>query len=293
GTGGTIRTLAKMDRRHRKYPLDRLHGYTIAREGIDRIVEQVSAVSQEDRSSLPGLSEHRADSIVGGALAVQLVMEMLGASKLSVAGFGLREGIALALLGDDAGSVAEVRAASLAALVSRFVAWDAARAVRRAEAASSILDAVTTEPDRSLSGLIWNVAYLLDIGRALDYFNRLSHTATILQVADLYGYEHREIAMMTAIVRGIERKVPDLSGYAPLLDDADYPAIELAAATLALADEIERRSPPGPVPLAIERTGNDVEITVHGLQPVRAGKLGHRLSKVLDRKVSIGGELGD
>ncbi len=66
-------------------------------------------------------------------------------------------------------------------------------------------------------------AYLLDIGRSVDYYNRLGHTATIVQVADLDGFTHREIALLAAIINEADQRNTDLSQFAPLItpDDAD------------------------------------------------------------------------
>ena len=73
-----------------------------------------------DRARVPGLNGDRSDSIVGGALVIQAVMDRLLASDLTVAGYGLREGIALRSVSDEAAMVDEVQRASLASVGARF-----------------------------------------------------------------------------------------------------------------------------------------------------------------------------
>jgi len=64
GTGGTLRNLAKVDRRARAYPIDRVHGYSLSRKRIREWGSTLSEKRQARRASTPGLSDARADSIV-------------------------------------------------------------------------------------------------------------------------------------------------------------------------------------------------------------------------------------
>jgi len=113
GTGGTVRNLAKVDRRMRgEYPISRLHAYGLERRGLDGVTSLLAGTPANTRAAIPGLNGDRADSIVGGALVVQAVMDCLLASDLTVAGYGLREGIALHSVTDEAASVDDVQAAA-------------------------------------------------------------------------------------------------------------------------------------------------------------------------------------
>ena len=99
GTGGTIRNLANVDRRSRSYPIPRLHGYMLSRKRVAEIAALLGSRSLPERERIPGLSDERGDSIVGGALAIETLMETLEAERVRVFGRGVREG--LALRGDE------------------------------------------------------------------------------------------------------------------------------------------------------------------------------------------------
>src|SRR5260221_8964746 len=130
--GGPIRTLAKVCRRTRgDYPISRLHGYTIDRRRLDDAGTLLASQAASERGRVPGLNGDRSDSIVGGALVVQAVMDRLLAADFTVAGYGLREGIALRSVTDEAARVAEVQRASVMALGRRFTTWDSVAAERR------------------------------------------------------------------------------------------------------------------------------------------------------------------
>src|SRR5262249_42091097 len=125
GTGGTLRNLAKIDRYARGYPLSRPHGYALSLKHVHRIVEALTLMPQKRRDEIAGLTPERADSIAGGALAIEALMEFVRAHDILVSGHGVREGIALRLLKMEMAAVKDVKEASLASLVSRFDGWNA------------------------------------------------------------------------------------------------------------------------------------------------------------------------
>ena len=111
GTGGTLRNLAKIDRRARIYPIPRLHGYVVGREDVVEIAGLLASRKLKKRARVAGLNEDRGDSIVGGSLAIRTLMEVLEAEEVWVSGQGVREGLALSLCGsgDQLPSPAAVR----------------------------------------------------------------------------------------------------------------------------------------------------------------------------------------
>jgi exopolyphosphatase/guanosine-5'-triphosphate,3'-diphosphate pyrophosphatase len=280
GTGGTIRNIAKINRKQRPSPIQRLHGYTVPFSRVKRIASSLASLDVERRASVPGLNSDRADSIVGGVIAVQVVMEALGLEEICVSGEGLREGIAYDIVSPTASDPAIVKQASIAALASRFRAWDAARAHQRVEAARQLAGALAPELPEEFQTALSNAAFLLDIGRSIDYYNRLNHTAAVVLLADLDGFTHREIALLAAIIREADKRQADFGAYAPLLTNDDGPAIARAGAILALADEIERRFPgEAPIDLQIDVDEERVRLNAPAFSDYERGKLSDRFER--------------
>src|SRR6185503_13222739 len=119
GTGGTVRNLAKIDRRTRDYPIQRVHGYVITAGRLKAVVSMLAAKKAKERRSVPGLNEDRGDSIVGGGLAVQTLVETLDAREVLVSGQGVREGVALAGDAEALPDPGAVREGSLRSLCAR------------------------------------------------------------------------------------------------------------------------------------------------------------------------------
>lgn len=284
GTGGTIRNLAKIDRRMRIYPINRLHGYAMEHASIKDVFSLLKSRDTNQRADIPGLNADRSDSIVAGALTVDVMMELTGAGELLVSGQGLREGILYSTIDAEPPAIQDVRRASIAALTSRFSAWDARRAERRQSLEMQLVSALEPEADDTLRELLDHAARVLDIGRSIDYYNRLSHTATIVTVANLGGFTHRDIALLTAIIQEADKRQNDLGLYSPLLYETDLEMVHRAGMLLLLADELERRYPDnGHVSIQIQQTDDAVVIRGAGASHIQSTKLMDRFTRVYGR----------
>ncbi|HEX8966618.1 MAG TPA: Ppx/GppA phosphatase family protein [Chloroflexota bacterium] len=260
GTGGTVRNLAKVDRRMRggEYPISRLHGYLVDRRRLDEVGALLAGTPASGRVTIPGLNADRSDSIVGGTLVVQSVMDRLLAADLTVAGYGLREGIALGCVTDEVASVDLVQSAAVAALGAQFSAFDASQAERRTALTHKLLLGLAPglAPETKLSAL--GAARLLDIGVSIDYYRRHAHAARIVCDANLDGYSHRAVALMAAALYGVGEREASVKAYAPLLGAADQPVVEQIAASVALADAVVRYGKADPETSSLERSNGHV-----------------------------------
>jgi exopolyphosphatase / guanosine-5'-triphosphate,3'-diphosphate pyrophosphatase len=245
GTGGSIRNLAKIDQTSRRYPIPRLHGYVLSRKRVQELADLLASRRLSRRRLVPGLSRERADSIVGGTLALLSLMDHVKASELTVSGQGLREGVAFDAVSLPDTPIEEVREASVLALASRFTTWDPGRAERRATIVGSLLGSLEPEASGNRHERLTHAATLLDIGRSVDYYRRYHHTADVITEADLDGFSHRKLALLSAVIRQAGDQGMSISRYRPLLGPDDRVQVARSATVLALADEIEHRLPPG------------------------------------------------
>jgi exopolyphosphatase/guanosine-5'-triphosphate,3'-diphosphate pyrophosphatase len=241
GTGGTVRNLARVDERRHRHFIPHLHGYSLPADRLAQVTALLLARRAAKRRSTPGLNADRVDSIVGGAVAVEGLVDHVGASDVLVSAQGLREGAALATLGYGVMEPAEVRRASLSALVERFTTWDERRASRRAEIAERLQARLAPADDKDA---LVQAATVLDIGRALDYYDRFEEAATVLLGADVAGYTHHHLALVAAILMEAAGNGPGKS-FRAVLSKRDRDWTRAAGVILALAEEVDRRTPPG------------------------------------------------
>jgi exopolyphosphatase/guanosine-5'-triphosphate,3'-diphosphate pyrophosphatase len=288
-TGGTVRNLAKMDRRERNYPVPRLHGYLLPLAHVDELTHLLASRPLAKRTTLSGLNPDRGDSIVGGAIVVRTVMEFIGARELIVSGKGLREGVALDALTDEVPPAAAARASSLHALASRMTTWDPERSTRRSAIAAELLEPLGAGLDGEIVEMLHHACVVLDAGASLDPYNRHEHAAAAVLTGDLSGFSHPQLAAVAAILRRADKEDAGLKPYKMLLRSYDPAALTRAAAVLAVADEIDRRLVPG---ASVVLSGGKKNVSVAG--PLRPGRwleiLSARTRIVFGRSLSIKGK---
>ena len=287
GTGGTLRNLAKIDGEARRYPIGGLHGYELSVDRLKEVVDRLAATKEKRRDDMAGLSAERADSIVGGAVAIQTLAEFVGANHILVSGQGVRQGIALRLLKIPIGSPETVKEASLASLVSRFDGWTPEAASRRRDVASALQRALEPRAPASVAMAIGDAARVLDIGRSLDVVNRHEHVADIMLTTELNGFAHHELALVSSIVRRAGDRHADVISLDHASGAVEREQVDRAAIILALADEIEARCPHGRRITVDCKIGRTVTLSVPLLPSWLAKDLDKRFERAFGRSLII------
>ena len=273
GTGGTVRNLAKMDRSTRRYPIPQLHGYVLPRRTVKVLAREMTALPRAELGRLPGLNADRCDSIGAGSVVLYAVLRSLKASALEVSGQGLRKGYAISTVLNRLPAARSVRKVAIEALARRFSTWDPRAAQRRAALVAALVAILDRECGPEMQEMLVHAAWLLDIGKSIDYVDRFQHAADVLTTTDLAGFNHRQIAVLAGAVRAADKRKYDWRIYRPLLTAEDEIPQQRAGLILALADEIEKRLPPD---YGIPVVFHDVDTNQLGLD--LSAPLGGRLS---------------
>ena len=234
---------------------------------------------------MPGLNRDRADSIVGGALTVQTLMDV-AASEVVVSSQGLREGLALDAVPGGEPSIEQTRRESVRALAARFATWDEVRAARRTAIEIKLLEALDPGAEPATRERLETASTLLDVGRSMDYYRRHRHAADILIEADLVGFTHREIALLAAVIRSAGDETSRWQAYRPLLDARDALEVSREGFILDLADEIEHRMAPGEADAVSCRVEGKVAVVTSPVtDPWRQERLQRRFSNSFGKRL--------
>ncbi len=288
GTGGTVRNLAKVDRVSRDYPLTRLHGYLLSRRRVHEIAAMVAARRLKHRREIPGLNDDRGDSIVGGSLAIQALMDLLQARDVLVSGEGVREGLVLGGPHRALPPPHVVRETSVTALAARFTVWNPTTADRRAALAAALQKGLEPGTPDEIQEALRHAARLLDVGRSVDFFDRHEHVADMVLATDMAGFSHRDLALLSSVLRHAGDEDTPAKRLSPLVGADDIPAIERAAVVLRVADDIEERCPPGqPLTLECRRGPHEVTVVVPQLVAWRPRKIAPRFERAFGRVLVV------
>jgi exopolyphosphatase/guanosine-5'-triphosphate,3'-diphosphate pyrophosphatase len=287
GIGGTVRNLAKVDLRRTDYPLPLLHGYRLTNDRLEAVIGDMAARTMKRRARMPGLNPDRADTIVGGALVIEGIARHLGATEIVVSSRGLREGLALATTGSSAPSPEWVRSISVAALAARFNTWDGAAAERRTGLAADLIAVLDPKSPLRLREMLSHATTLLDVGRAIDYYDRFEHAADIVIAADLAGFSHVDLGALSAILRQADDDTR-LGPFGRLVPEEDRPGVLRAATALTLADELNRRIPPGaPAPISCNWLRGGFEVVAPVPSGWRPRGIARRFHSVFDADLLV------
>lgn len=282
GTGGTIRALAKAARGPGSVAVNRLHGYELRRRDVDELVDRLARLPASRRSSIPGISGTRAESVLGGALVVQVLMELARAETIVVSGYGVRQGVVLEQLDLAAARPRQVRDASVSAVLARL-RGGSPTSQRRRLLLLALAPVLAPKLDPALLDLAGLAARLVDAGAHLDHYGRWSETANLVTTADLDGFTHAELSTVAAVLLSAgESAIP-----AALRRESRVPRGTLARAgvLLALADDIDRRLPPARG-AAIAGLSRDGCLDVGGMPPMLLpSALAERCRVVLQKDV--------
>ena len=291
GTGGTVRNLAKIDRFKTPSPVPRLHGHELARKTIEELQSELRESPEKRRGQVLGLSRDRVDSIVAGAVVIERLLSRVKADHIVVSGQGLREGLAYAALGEMDAPPLCVRATSITALLSRFRGVDPAHAERRAEVATYLFAKLVRdegERGRLFLRALGDAARVLDVGRAVDFFDRHEHAARIVLASELDGYSQVEVARIAAVLHAADEEGILFDDFEPLIRHSDRSIIEQAGVSLLLADEILDRVRRGAMPrITIVVSASRVRIRVAQIGSWRPRGLAERFARTFDRDLVV------
>lgn len=95
-TAGTASSIAAMDMELIKYDPEKINGYIINKQKIEKLLHLIVSAPYLERNKIPGLESGREDLIIPGILVILEVMNKTGFELLTISDYGLREGAVVA-----------------------------------------------------------------------------------------------------------------------------------------------------------------------------------------------------
>jgi exopolyphosphatase/guanosine-5'-triphosphate,3'-diphosphate pyrophosphatase len=244
GIGGTVRNLAVAAQHAAGLPTFGVQGFTITRDALDALVEELAGLRPAERARVPGIKAARADLILAGAATIQAVLEAGGFEGLEVTEEGLREGVFFERHLAPSGLFDDVRHASVLNLHAHFVDGDEPHVEHVARLSLEMFDDLAAAGlhagDAGERALLWAAAMLHDIGVSVDYDDHHKHSRYLILNAGLPGWTQREIALIAQMARYHRKGSPGLDDLAPLGRKGDRELVARCATILRLAEQLER-----------------------------------------------------
>ena len=240
--GGTVRNLANIVQKHLGYPLSILHGYRLRTQALEQLERRILRLSNQERENVSGLSVDRADVIAAGAITFRWILERAQREELVISGVGVREGALMRQLLPEPHLVDDVRRFSVGNLF-RHYAQPLIHTENVRSLALQVFDALQPAHDLGPMDrqLLEAASILHDIGMTVSYYRHHHHGAFLLEAAGLEGFEHREIALISLMLRYHRKGIPRIGSYGPLLSgDEEEHRLWILTTCLRLAEHLDR-----------------------------------------------------
>ncbi len=244
GSGGSVTALAAMAARIENWDYVSVHGQELTQAQVVQMLTGLRRMTLDERRTVPGLPEHRADIIVAGALVVAEVMRTFGVNTLMVNAKGVREGLLLDTI--ERATARKPRAADRMRGVLEFarrMRFEKEHALQVTTLALSLFDQLA-EPLGLEAGdrpLLEAAGILHDIGYLVAYEDHHKHSYHLISHSALRGFSPREIQVIASIARYHRGAFPKRDHESMRrLTPEDRVRVERLAAVLRLADGFDR-----------------------------------------------------
>ncbi|MCB1326904.1 MAG: Ppx/GppA family phosphatase [Leptospiraceae bacterium] len=254
GSSGTIETLAKMLQVEGAGADSELAELEITLPHLGGLVQTIVGIpDSKKRAQLPGLDERRADIIVGGAILVEEIFQLLGIERMLISDFALREGVIVDTLqraGAKHSHFPDIRRSSVQHLAENLLRPESP-ALRSAEhcaqLAVRLLDQLTM--NKIVRGLSLNDSFLLEsgallhnVGTIIAHSGHHKHSYYIIKNTEaLLGFTRLELEIIALIARFHRKALPARKhSEFTALPPPEQTLVRLAAGILRVAVGLER-----------------------------------------------------
>jgi exopolyphosphatase/guanosine-5'-triphosphate,3'-diphosphate pyrophosphatase len=274
GLGGTVRALGKLHQRETGYPFHQLHGYEIRKSDISQTLDNLAALSLEQRRKLPGLSKDRGDVIVTGLAILNEVVKQTQTTSLVVCGAGLRDGLFIetCLPGYESDSEDYVLEESIRNLNALYPVAPEGHLNQVRRLALTLYDQLSRDtlmPTYSRR-LLDTAARLFRIGAVIDINESADHTFYMLLHTHWNGLSHREMILTAAIAsyRGSNQLRRKLAPYRLIFENGDIEAVSKLGSLLQLAAALDRSESQAITELELHIKGNKLQLMAYADHPL-------------------------
>lgn len=242
GSGGSFTNLGRMAAARRGLAGEAVHGTAVSTAEVEALLEWLTTRTPAERAQVAGLNPQRADIIVAGLAVTAEVLQLLDARELVVSAFGLREGLLLEMVGEEA----TARPADPLRLIREFV--DRCRSDRRHVEQVRVLALTLHDQLAPLLGstpeerwLLEAAALLHDVGQLVSYRKHHKHSFQLITHAERLGLGARDRALVALISRYHRRKGPSRKhdDFAALTPE-DQAIVRRVSGLLRVADGLDR-----------------------------------------------------
>ncbi len=273
GCSGTFETVAAIARQHRTGDPSETTG-EITRAAVDAVIAEILATpNPEDRRAIGGLDDHRADTIIAGALIVEALMDSLDFETFTVSPAALREGLLLDRLDEQHPNtdgllhLSSIRASSVRFVAERY-GENITHARQATDVALQLFDSTVDHHGygRFERDVLEAASMLHNIGRFVGHGAHHRHSYYLIRnsehLAGFHAHETRLIALVARYHRKSAPK-PEHSEFAKLRE-GDQQLVRVLAGMLRIGIALDRTYRTAAGDVSVDVRANTIVLSVRG-----------------------------
>ncbi|MEB3341121.1 Ppx/GppA phosphatase family protein [Okeania sp.] len=217
GTAGTIESLATIHAYEKlgNVPTP-LGGYQFSFAELKELVNKLRKLSISERLEIPGMSEKRAEIILGGAVVLQEAMSLLGMESITVCESSLREGVIVdwmlnhGLIDDRLRFQSSIRQRNTLKIAQKYQVN-----IENGERVASLALHLFDQTQGLLHNwgyeereLLWSAAILHNCGVYVSHSAHHKHSYYLIRNGELLGYSEIEIEIIANLARYHRKTLP-------------------------------------------------------------------------------------
>lgn len=279
GTSGTIETIGTIDALEQLGSTPSpMTGYEFSLKNLQKLVTRFSKLSYEERLSINGMSQKRAEIILPGALILQEAMILLGIDSLTVCERSLREGIILDWMLNHGFIESRLRFQSSirprnTIKIARKYQVDLEYSERVAAFSLSIFDqtkGILHEWGADERELLWTAAILHNSGVHVSHSSHHKHSYYLIKNGELLGFSEMEIDTIANLARYHRKSAPKKKHDAYQDLPKKYrKVVSQLSAFLRLAVALDRRQigAIAEIKCEVDRKSGEFRMELHPVEP--------------------------
>lgn len=268
GLGGSIRTLAKVNRARQQWPLFSIHNYRMAIKDVHQVQAIIRRLPEDELVRVPGISSSRVDLLKRGLAPFDELIDRIRPSHLRISTSGLREGY----------FYRRYHQGRELPTVSRDVLEDALLNLERryrlnlvhcryvSDLSLRLFDLLGDDFQSDDRLLLEVAARIHDIGMHVDYYSHHLHGFYLIIQSNLAGLSDEQLIQVALLV-GYHRQKPvlfDLEPFVNIIGPEKFRRMKQLSLFLSLAEQLDRSE--SQKVRSIERHGDVLRFCLHAGQ---------------------------
>ena len=243
GIASTVRSIGKIDRFRKRYPLDIVHNYELTDLDVQEIFNLLKCKDFKQRQKLEGIETEVADIIVGGTAIFKKIVNRVNCSKIIISGRGLREGLIYEHLKENYSIPNDILDYSIDGILNTLNG-NKNHAKNVFDMTYSLYNAL--KPLHHLGDEFYNIiktsTMLHDCGISINYYGHHKHSFYIILNSYINGLTHKELLMSAAIAAShrFNNYQTPISPFTAIINQLDLKTVRYIGVLVKIAEGLDR-----------------------------------------------------